>query len=65
MTTTPVHFYGIASNGKVRYAEQLVTRDEAGKLVWSWTGASYRTVKEAQVAIAAKNLAISQERYGA
>lgn len=34
------------------------------KLVWSWTGASYRTVKEAQVAIEAKNLAISQERYG-
>lgn len=63
-TQAPIHFFGIASNGKVRFAEQLVTRDDAGKLVWSWTGTSYRTLREAQDAIASKNLAISKERYG-
>lgn len=56
-------FYGIASNGKDRYAEQLITFP-AGKMSWQWTGVTYRTVKDAQAAITAKNLQITQELYG-
>jgi hypothetical protein len=57
-----VRFYGIASNGKARYAEQLITFP-AGKMTAEWTGVTYRTVKDAQTAIAAKNLQITQELY--
>lgn len=61
--TKQVHFYGVARNGKV-LAEQLITRGADGKLVWCWTGATYRTQREADASIASKNLAISVERYG-
>jgi hypothetical protein len=63
-TRESIHFYGIASDGKAKYAEQLVTFP-GGRMHTEWTGVTYPSVKAAQVAIAAKNLAISQERYGA
>jgi hypothetical protein len=62
MNTTPLQFYGIADNGKAKYAEQLLTQRD-GRMVSEWTGVTYRTVKEAQAAIAAKNVAISVARY--
>jgi hypothetical protein len=54
-------FYGIASNGKVKYAEQLITFPD-GRMTATWTGVAYPTVKAAQEAIKAKNLAISVAR---
>ena len=56
-----VQFYGIASNGRAKYAEQLITFP-GGKLTATWTGVTYRTVAEAQAAIGAKNVAISVAR---
>jgi hypothetical protein len=61
-TQAPIHFYGIARNGKV-LAEQLITRGDDGKLAWCWTGLTFRTQREAIATIEAKNLAISKERY--
>jgi hypothetical protein len=62
MNTSPLQFYGIATNGKARYAEQLLTKRD-GRMVAEWTGVTYKSVKEAQAAIAAKNVAISVARY--
>lgn len=56
-----VRFYGIATNGKARYAEQLITFPN-GRMTWVWTGVTYRTVAEAERSIAAKNIAITAER---
>ena len=53
-----IRFYGIASNGKAKYAEQLITFP-GGRMHWEWTGTTYPTIKAAQAAIAAKNVAIT------
>jgi len=59
--TTPLHFYGIVSAGRGKYAEQVITFPN-GKMTATLTGVTYRTVKEADAAIAAKNVAISVAR---
>lgn len=60
-TRESVRFYGIASNGKTRYAEQLITFP-GGRLTATWTGVTYPTVKAAETAIAAKNLTLEASR---
>jgi hypothetical protein len=55
-----VRYYGIAGDGKDRYAEQLITFP-GGRMTAEWTGVTYRTAKEARVSLAAKNLALSLE----